>query len=73
MIKNTFRIATYSLLLGLLTLQQSCSNTNAKTSDIVDDNTALEKLFGGLKFTEGFSLASRRLFTFQRYPSKYTL
>ncbi len=53
MIENTFRIATYSLLLGLLTLQQSCGNTNAKTSDIVDDNTALEKLFGGLKFTEG--------------------
>ncbi|MGB3760026.1 MAG: SMP-30/gluconolactonase/LRE family protein [Rivularia sp. (in: cyanobacteria)] len=53
MIENTFRIATYSLLLSLLTLQQSCSNTNAKTSDIVDDNTALEKLFGGLKFTEG--------------------
>lgn len=54
-IKNTLRIATYSLLLGLLSLQSSCGNTSAKTSDIdiVDDNTALEKLFDGFKFTEG--------------------
>ena len=51
--KNTLRIATYSLFLSLLSLQQSCGNTNAKTSDIVDDNAPLEKLFGGLKFTEG--------------------
>ncbi len=53
MMKNTFRIATYSLLLGLLSLQQGCGNTNAKTSDIVDDNTKVEKLFDGFKFTEG--------------------
>ncbi|MEO1432155.1 MAG: SMP-30/gluconolactonase/LRE family protein [Cyanobacteria bacterium J06632_19] len=56
MIKKTFRIATYSLLLGLLILQSSCGNTHANTSeksDIVDDNTKVEKLFSGLKFTEG--------------------
>lgn len=56
MIKNTFRIATYSLLLGLLSLQSSCGNTHAntsETSDIVDDNTKVEKLFDGFKFTEG--------------------
>ena len=51
--KNTLRIATYSLFLVLLSLQQSCGNTNAKTSDIVDDNAPLEKLSGGFKFTEG--------------------
>jgi gluconolactonase len=51
--KNTLRIATFSLFLALLSLQQSCGNTNAKTSNIVDDNTKVEKLFGGLKFTEG--------------------
>jgi gluconolactonase len=51
--KNTLRITTYSLFLAVLSLQQSCGNTNAKTSDIVDDNAKLEKLFGGLKFTEG--------------------
>lgn len=53
---NTFRIGTYSLLLGLLSLQSSCGNTSAntsETSDIVDDNTKVEKLFSGLKFTEG--------------------
>lgn len=55
MIKNTLRIATYSLLLGLLSLQSSCGNTEANTSksDIVDENTKIEKLFTGLKFTEG--------------------
>ncbi|MEM6401155.1 MAG: SMP-30/gluconolactonase/LRE family protein [Cyanobacteria bacterium P01_D01_bin.116] len=56
MIKNTFRIAIHSLLLGLLSLQSSCGNTSAntsQTSDIVDDDTKLEKLFDGFKFTEG--------------------
>ncbi len=57
MIKNNFRIATYSLLFGLLSLQSSCGNNisanTSKTSDIVDDNSKVEKLFDGLKFTEG--------------------
>ncbi|BAY82863.1 SMP-30/gluconolaconase/LRE domain-containing protein [Calothrix parasitica NIES-267] len=57
MIKNNFRIATYSLLFGLLSLQSSCgNNTSANTSeksDIVDDNSKVEKLFDGFKFTEG--------------------
>ena len=56
MIKNTFQIATYSLLLGFLSLQSSCGNTSANTSeksDIVDDNIKVEKLFDGFKFTEG--------------------
>lgn len=59
MIKNNLRIVTYSLLFGLLSLQSSCGNTNAntsetsKTSDIVDDNSKVEKLLDGYKFTEG--------------------
>lgn len=59
MIEKTLRIARYGLLLGLLSLQSSCGNTEANTSntsktlDIVDDNTKVEKLFSGLKFTEG--------------------
>lgn len=55
--KNTIRIATYSLLFGLLSLQSSCGNNiSANTSeklDIVEDNTEVEKLFDGFKFTEG--------------------
>ena len=57
MIKNNFRIATYSLLFGLLSLQSSCGNNisanTSKTSDIVDENSKVEKLFDGFKFTEG--------------------
>ncbi|MGB6300255.1 MAG: SMP-30/gluconolactonase/LRE family protein [Rivularia sp. (in: cyanobacteria)] len=55
-IEKSLRIATYGLLLGLLSLQSSCGNSEAntsKTSNIVDDNTKVEKLFSGLKFTEG--------------------
>ncbi|MEO1187153.1 MAG: SMP-30/gluconolactonase/LRE family protein, partial [Cyanobacteria bacterium J06636_27] len=56
MIKNTFRLAKYSLLLGLLNLSSSCGNTHAntsQTSNIVGDNSKVEKLFDGFKFTEG--------------------
>ncbi|MEM9926368.1 MAG: SMP-30/gluconolactonase/LRE family protein [Cyanobacteria bacterium P01_D01_bin.50] len=51
--KNILRIVVYSLLLNLLFLQQSCGNTHANTSAIVDSNVKVEKLSDGLKFTEG--------------------
>ncbi|MBV6627346.1 MAG: SMP-30/gluconolactonase/LRE family protein [Rivularia sp. (in: Bacteria)] len=56
MMKTSLRIATYSLLLGLVSLYSSCGNTDANTSeisDIVDGNTKVEKLLDGFKFTEG--------------------
>ncbi|MEO1765531.1 MAG: hypothetical protein AAFR83_27325, partial [Cyanobacteria bacterium J06629_18] len=37
--KNTLRIIGYGLLLNLLVLQQSCSNTSANTSTILDGNS----------------------------------
>lgn len=51
--KNIVRIVGYSLLLTLLMLQQSCGNTSASTSAIVDGKAKLEKISDGLKFTEG--------------------
>ncbi|MEO1376536.1 MAG: SMP-30/gluconolactonase/LRE family protein [Cyanobacteria bacterium J06635_10] len=51
--KNILRIVVYSLLLNLLVLQQSCGNTHANTSAIMDSNVKVEKLSDGLKFTEG--------------------
>ncbi len=61
--KHILQIIGYGLSLNLLFLQQSCSNTSASNSNtnantnntnaIADDNSKLEKLTDGLKFTEG--------------------
>ncbi|NES86180.1 MAG: SMP-30/gluconolactonase/LRE family protein [Moorea sp. SIO2B7] len=49
----TLRIMAYSLLVGLLTLQQSCGNNYTDISAIIDSNAEVEQLSDGLKFTEG--------------------
>ncbi|WP_216669922.1 SMP-30/gluconolactonase/LRE family protein [Brasilonema sennae] len=49
----TLRIAAYSLLLSILTVQQSQGKAIANLQTIMSSNTKLEKLADGLKFTEG--------------------
>ncbi|MGH7999213.1 MAG: SMP-30/gluconolactonase/LRE family protein, partial [Brasilonema sp.] len=49
----TLRIATCSLLLSILTVQQSQGNSVANLQTIMSSNAKLEKLSDGLKFTEG--------------------
>ena len=50
--KQILQIIGYGLSLNLLVLQQSCSNSSANTS-VNADNSKLEKVTDGLKFTEG--------------------
>lgn len=51
--KFTLRIAAYSLLLSILTVQQSQGKAIANLQTIMSSNAKLEKLSDGLKFTEG--------------------
>jgi len=51
--KHTLPVALLSLLLGLLVLQQGCTNTSGEVSSITDSNAKVEKIADGLKFTEG--------------------
>ncbi|MBD2775720.1 SMP-30/gluconolactonase/LRE family protein [Iningainema tapete] len=51
--KITLQIATCTLLLTLLVVQQSNGNTRANIQGIMDSNAKVEKLSDGLKFTEG--------------------
>ncbi|BAY24796.1 SMP-30/gluconolaconase/LRE domain-containing protein [Calothrix sp. NIES-2100] len=51
--KLIFPIAVCSLLLSCSRVQQSSGNTSSSIQPVIETNAKVEKLVGGLKFTEG--------------------
>jgi gluconolactonase len=67
--KNIRGIALCSLLLCLLTTQQSTGNTSGNIHAIRDSNAKVEKLSGSFKFTEGPAWHPRGFLIFSDIPA----